>query len=215
MTAEELVRRSNEFNPVRKMQRLAEARLPIFIIHGDQDDVVPLRENSQTVADIYREANAGDAIHLLVVEGQGHNYWEGFFRCQALVDFVIERAKAGVEGKSRARGWALSRSKPTATDVYFPAHARESREHSVRVTRAGRPASGRSCRGEEPGTQQFDTRQHITSFLWSVKRGNLGNLPLRRTRVFLPLASRPSEVKLHNWPISFLHVFCRVKCPQD
>jgi len=33
-------------------------------------------------------------VTLIVAEGQGHNYWEGFFHCQPLVDFVIARAKA-------------------------------------------------------------------------------------------------------------------------
>ena len=59
--------------------------------------VVPLKENSATFADVYKNAGAGNAINLIVVKGQGHNFWEGFFRCQELVDFVIARAKAGVE----------------------------------------------------------------------------------------------------------------------
>ncbi len=95
VSTEELIRRIDELNPVRKIQRLAEAKLPIFIIHGDSDEVVPLTENSLAVAKVYRQRNASDVMELVVAKGQGHNYWEGFFRCQALVDFVIARARAG------------------------------------------------------------------------------------------------------------------------
>ena len=34
-----------------------------------------------------------DAVKLVVVKDQGHNYWQGFFRCQELVDFAIAHAR--------------------------------------------------------------------------------------------------------------------------
>ena len=37
----------------------------------------------------------GSLVKLIVLEGQGHNYFEGFFRSQELVDFAIARARAG------------------------------------------------------------------------------------------------------------------------
>jgi hypothetical protein len=40
-------------------------------------------------------------VKLIVAKGQGHNFWEGFFRCQELVDFAIARAKAGKEAKGK------------------------------------------------------------------------------------------------------------------
>jgi hypothetical protein len=30
-----------------------------------------------------------------LVTPKGHSFWEGFFRCQELVDFLIARAKGG------------------------------------------------------------------------------------------------------------------------
>jgi len=86
-----------QHNPITKVAALAKAKLPIFIIHGDEDKVVPLKENSQTLFDAYKFARAEDQMTLKVVQGQGHNFWEGFFRCQGLVDFVVARAKAGAE----------------------------------------------------------------------------------------------------------------------
>lgn len=92
LTTDELTRRNNELNPIQKMVALARARLPVFIIHGDQDTVVPLAENSATFAATYHAAGADDALELIVASGQGHNMWEGFFRCQPLVDFVVKHA---------------------------------------------------------------------------------------------------------------------------
>ena len=58
---------------------------------GDSDTVVPLEKNSGAVALRYR--NLGGSMQLIVPQGQGHNFWEGFFQCQELVDFVIQNAK--------------------------------------------------------------------------------------------------------------------------
>lgn len=81
-------------NPIARIDVLAKAKIPVCIIHGDVDQVVPLKENSAALAEIYRRRGAGPLVQLIVAEGQGHNFWEGFFRCQPLVDFAIERAKA-------------------------------------------------------------------------------------------------------------------------
>ena len=43
----------------------------------------------------YQAEGAGDLVKLIVLEGQGHNMFEGFFRSQPLVDFAIAKAKAG------------------------------------------------------------------------------------------------------------------------
>lgn len=95
LTPEQLGGRLQEFNPIERVDVLAKRRIPALFIHGDEDKVVPLEPNSAEFAARYRAAGAGDALTLIVVEGQGHNFWEGFFRCQPLVDFVIARARAG------------------------------------------------------------------------------------------------------------------------
>ena len=97
MSPAELEKQNDLHNPIARMPVLATAKLPVFIIHGDEDKVVPLKENSQTFLDTYQRNKAEDKMKLMVVKGQGHNFWEGFFRCQALVDFVVDRAKAGAE----------------------------------------------------------------------------------------------------------------------
>ena len=40
-------------------------------------------------------AGAGDLLRLIVLQGQGHNFHEGFFRSQECVDFAVARARVG------------------------------------------------------------------------------------------------------------------------
>jgi dipeptidyl aminopeptidase/acylaminoacyl peptidase len=76
---------------------LAKARIPVALIHGDIDKVVPLKENSQEFFNQYKLENQQDLVKLIILKGQGHNFFEGFFNSQELVDFAIARAKAGTK----------------------------------------------------------------------------------------------------------------------
>lgn len=89
MTADQLQAKLAEHNPIDRLAPLAQAHVPIFHIHGDVDRVVPLPANSAEVARRYEEL--GGQMELVIANGQGHNMWQGFFTCQPLVDFVIER----------------------------------------------------------------------------------------------------------------------------
>lgn len=93
-----LAQRLAECNPIERVAKLAAARTPALIIHGDRDAVVPLEPNSARLAQIYADAGADEAVTLIVAAGRGHDFWEGFFRCQELVDFAIARARAEGEG---------------------------------------------------------------------------------------------------------------------
>lgn len=93
LTVDQLEQRLQQLNPIARADALARAKLPVFIIHGDEDKVVPLKENSAALAERYRALGAEKFIELKVVHGQGHNFWEGFFKCQELVDFVIAHAR--------------------------------------------------------------------------------------------------------------------------
>lgn len=95
LTPEGLAGAAAELCPIERIDVAARAGVPVCIIHGDQDTVVPLAPNSGRLRDRYVELGRGDLVNLIVAGGQGHSFWEGFFRCQALVDFVIARARAG------------------------------------------------------------------------------------------------------------------------
>lgn len=95
LTPEQLAEKLSELNPIERVGKLANARIPALFIHGDQDTVVPLKENSAEFAARYKAANAEKLVTVIVAQGQGHNYWEGFFRCQELINFAVTRAKSG------------------------------------------------------------------------------------------------------------------------
>lgn len=100
ISPEELGAASAKHNPIERVASLAEARVPVFLIHGDVDVVVPLPENSKEFVRQYEAAGANESIRLVIAEGQGHNFWEGFFRCQELVDFAIKQAREGAGPRS-------------------------------------------------------------------------------------------------------------------
>lgn len=91
VTAAELEKQLDQHNPVDRLKGLAAAKVPLFAIHGDVDKVVPLEANSGAVEKRYREL--GGTMKLIVPPGQGHNFWQGFFQCDALVEFVLENTK--------------------------------------------------------------------------------------------------------------------------
>ncbi len=96
LSAEAFRAQLREHNPVDRLGALARGGVPLFAIHGDSDEVVPLGANSQLVKDRYE--GLGGKMELVVPAGQGHNMWPGFFECEALVEFVVRRARAGGEG---------------------------------------------------------------------------------------------------------------------
>jgi hypothetical protein len=96
LTPETFSSRLAELNPVARIATLAHARIPAFLIHGDVDTVVPLRENSAAFVRAYRNAGVESLARLVVLPGQGHNMYEGFFHSQELVDFVIQTARTGL-----------------------------------------------------------------------------------------------------------------------
>ncbi len=95
MTPAELESRATLLNPVARLGVLAQARVPAALIHGDIDNVVPLKENSAELIRVYRDAGVESLVKLIVLKGQGHSFFEGFFHSQELVDFAIARARAG------------------------------------------------------------------------------------------------------------------------
>jgi dipeptidyl aminopeptidase/acylaminoacyl peptidase len=95
LSAEQLKAQLSNYNPIEQAAKLAKARVPAYFIHGADDVVVPLKENSAEFASRYKAAGAGDLVTVNVIKGQGHNFWDGFFHSQELVDFAIAKAKPG------------------------------------------------------------------------------------------------------------------------
>ncbi len=99
MSEEDLAAAIKQHNPIEKVGTLAKAKIPVFIIHGDIDNVVPLKQNAARLVEIYGSSGAQAFVELEVAKGQGHNFFEGFFTSQKLVEFTIKHAKAGAKAK--------------------------------------------------------------------------------------------------------------------
>jgi arylsulfatase A-like enzyme len=89
-----LAAEQHKLNPIKRAGVLADAKIPVFIIHGRDDKVVPLAENSAALEDVYKSKDAGGLIEVIKVDGQGHSFWPGYFQCQELVDFLVDKARS-------------------------------------------------------------------------------------------------------------------------
>ena len=87
MTENELRKHMAEHNPIDRLERLANAAVPILHIHGDSDVVVPIEENSGELVRRYRAS--GGKADVIIVAGKGHEECPQFFQCQKLVDFLL------------------------------------------------------------------------------------------------------------------------------
>jgi hypothetical protein len=91
LTEAELRARFKEFNPLDNLKGLLEHKVPIFVVHGDADVVVPYKENTQILKDRY-EAGGG-TITVKLIPGEGHKETPSFFECKELVEFVLKQLK--------------------------------------------------------------------------------------------------------------------------
>jgi len=89
MTAEQLSKELQRHNPIERLEALAQAGVPVFHIQGDQDQVVPLKDNSAILAERYKAF--GGSVDVEVVPGGKHDMWPGWFQSQNLVRFVLTR----------------------------------------------------------------------------------------------------------------------------
>ena len=81
-------------NPIMKADSLAKKEIPILLVHGDADQIVPLAENSQELVQVYENLDASKLIQLKVAAGQGHTDWRGYFQNQSMLKFLVENSTA-------------------------------------------------------------------------------------------------------------------------
>lgn len=106
MTAAQLESKLIEHNPIDRLDSLAQSKVPIYHIHGDKDETVPLESNSLELAKRY--AALGGPVKLEVIPNQGHNMWKGWFESEELAEFAI--------------AWAWGRERPMRQDSGQPNH---------------------------------------------------------------------------------------------
>ena len=89
LTEAELLANLSRYNPVDNLQGLLANNVPMFIVHGDSDALVPYRDNGQLIRQRYEAA--GGSITVKLIPGEGHKVSPSFFQCQELVDFVLAK----------------------------------------------------------------------------------------------------------------------------
>lgn len=92
MDLDELRSKLKEYNPTDNLAGLAKHEVPMFIVHGDSDGVVPLKENSALVGQRY--SKVGGSVTLKVIPGKGHAVIDQFFKCEELIAFMLSSALA-------------------------------------------------------------------------------------------------------------------------
>jgi len=92
MTEEEIVAKLKQLNPIERLDGLLNNEVPVFVVHGDSDVVVPYDDNTKLLRERY-EAGGGK-IEVKVIKGEGHKVSPSFFECRELVDFVLAAAKS-------------------------------------------------------------------------------------------------------------------------
>jgi alpha-beta hydrolase superfamily lysophospholipase len=87
MPEAKLLANLSQLNPVDNLQGLLTNKVPMFVVHGDSDVVVPYDDNTRLLKERY-EAGGG-SITVKIIPGEGHKVSPSFFECQELVDFVL------------------------------------------------------------------------------------------------------------------------------
>ena len=77
-------------NPIHQLEALARAKVPLYMVHGDSDRIVPLEENTQIV--INRYTKLGGEAEVKVVPGKGHQVVDDFFKTKELIEFIIQQS---------------------------------------------------------------------------------------------------------------------------
>ena len=91
LSKKDILENLNQFNPPAHMARLAAQKVPMFLLHGDSDKVVPYHDNSALIKVAYEKA--GGEIEVKMVPGKGHAEVPEFFRDQDLLEFIFKQAK--------------------------------------------------------------------------------------------------------------------------
>lgn len=91
LTVDELATQLSNHNPIDRLAPLAKAGVPLMHIQGDNDDVVPLAENSGLIKEHYDQL--GGPMTLEIIKDGGHDMNRHWFQSRTLVDFLIRHAK--------------------------------------------------------------------------------------------------------------------------
>ncbi len=87
LSHEQLSGRISEFNPIDNLRPLAAAGVKILHIHGDQDDLVPVKANSLELAARYKKL--GGSAQIVVLKGLGHG-GTPLYESEPFIHFLLD-----------------------------------------------------------------------------------------------------------------------------
>jgi len=85
----EFQKQSLQLSPLSHVGPLVKAKIPVFILHGDSDRIVPSKENSQPFVTTYK--GLGGAAVLVMVPGKGHAEVDEYFQSDRLAEFLLQQ----------------------------------------------------------------------------------------------------------------------------
>ena len=85
-------------NPVDNLEPLAKARVPLFLLYGDADVVVPYAENGAIVKERYEKL--GGPVRVLIKKGMGHHP-HGLDDPAPVVEFILKHTTAPAGPETR------------------------------------------------------------------------------------------------------------------
>ncbi len=88
MSVDELRAQMDQHNPVARLRPLADARVPMLHVHGDQDKVVPLQSHSAELTRRYKAL--GGSADVIVIPGRGHEVVPEYWQEPRLVEFFLK-----------------------------------------------------------------------------------------------------------------------------
>ena len=87
LSVEALRSQMDQHNPIDRLRTLAAAHVPILHLHGDRDDVVPLKSHSAELARRYKAL--GGTAEVIVIPGKGHEVATEYWQEPRLIDFFL------------------------------------------------------------------------------------------------------------------------------
>ena len=90
MTESELQSHLKEHDPIDRLAPLASHKIPVLLIHGDDDSVVPLERNTAEFARRYQALKG--PVELEIIKGKGHAEIPEFFESDKFINFFIRQA---------------------------------------------------------------------------------------------------------------------------
>jgi len=91
----ELTANLAKFNPIDNLQGLITNKVPVFIVHGNADTLVPYEENGALFKQRYEKD--GGTVSVKMIDGGKHVVGPSFFECQELLDFIVQELAPGVK----------------------------------------------------------------------------------------------------------------------